>query len=87
MKLFSNTIEKDLEEIISMIESGEDLLFINPNKDKFLVAREELNNKYATSLNFNDCSISAFDIDEEVLDIFKNATCYTDFKYKLEIYE
>ncbi len=87
MKLFSKEIEKDLDEIIYKIESGEDLLFINPNKEKFLVAREELNNKYATSLNCNDCSISTFDIDAEVLDIFKNAACYTDFKYKIEIYE
>ena len=87
MKLVSKEIKKDLDEIIYKIESGEDLLFINLNKEKFLVAREELNNKYATSLNCNDCSISTFDIDAEVLDMFKNATCYTDFKYKIEIYE
>jgi len=87
MKLFSKEIRKDIDEIIYKIESGEDLLFINPNKEKLLVTREELNNKYATSINCKDTSISTFHIHTEVLDLFENTECYTDFKYRIEIYE
>ena len=87
MKLLSKNVKKDLEEIIETIESGEDILFINSSRDKFLITREELNNKYATSINCADASISSFHIHTEVLDLFANSECYTDFKYRIEIYE
>ena len=87
MKLLSQNIKKDHEKIIYAIESGEDLLFITPKQEKFLVAREELNNKYATSTNCKDFSISTFHIHTEVLDLFENTKCYIDFKYRIEIYE
>lgn len=83
MKLFSNDIKQDLDEYIYKIENDEKLLFTNPNKDIFLIVPEVHNNKYATLLNCNDCSILTLDIDAEVLDIFKNAACYTDFRYKI----
>ena len=87
MKLLSKEIEKDLDKIIYQIESGEELLFVTQNKEKFIVVREELNNKNATSMNCNDCSISTFHIHSETLELFNNAMCYTDIKYGIKIYE
>ena len=87
MKLLSRNVKKDLEEIIETIECGDDILFINSSKEKFIIAREEFNNKNATSINCADASISSFHIHTEVLDLFANSKCYTDFKYRIEIYE
>ena len=85
MKLVSSNISKDLEKIIDMIESGESLFFIRQDGKKFIVGREELNNKYATSLDCSDGSISGFDIDEDVIDMFGNAECYTDINMKIYV--
>jgi hypothetical protein len=87
MKLFTDDIKKDLEKIVDLIRSGEDLLFITANQNRFLVAREELSDKHATSLNCKDCSISTFHIFSETLELFEKATCYTDIKYEIKIYE
>ncbi len=85
MKLVSNNTSKDLEKIIDMIESGESLFFIKQDGEKFIVDREELNNKYATSLDCSDGSISGFDINEDVMDMFSDAECYTDINMKIYV--
>lgn len=87
MKFVSNNISKDLEKIIDMIESGESLFFVRQDGKKFIVDREALNNKYATVLDCSDgsISISGFNIDEDVLDMFGNAECYTDINMKIYV--
>jgi long-subunit acyl-CoA synthetase (AMP-forming) len=40
----------------------------------------------ASEANVNDCSISILHIHTEILDLFRNATCYTDIKYGIKIY-
>ena len=85
MKLVSKNISKDLEKIIDMIESGESLFFVRQDGKKFIVDRETLNNKYATSLDCSDGSISGFDIDEDLLDMFTNSECYTDINVKIYV--
>ena len=85
MKLVSNNISRDVDNIIDKIESGETLLFIKEDGKKFIVDREELNNKYATTLDCSDGAISGFHIHSDVLDMFKDAECYTDITIKIDI--
>ena len=85
MKLVSTNIAKDLEKVIDMIESGESLFFARQDGQKYIVDRESLNNKYATALDCRDGSILGFDIDEDVLDMFGNAECYTDINMKISV--
>jgi hypothetical protein len=85
MKLVSNNISRDVDDIIEKIESGETLLFIMQDGKKFIVDREELNNKYATTLDCSDGAISGFHIHSDVLDMFKDAKCYTDIHVKISV--
>lgn len=85
MEIVSNNISRDVDNIIDKIESGETLLFIREDGKKFIVDREELNNKYATTLDCSDGAISAFHIHEDVLDMFKDSKCYTDIHVKISV--
>jgi len=83
MNLLTNNVSDKEDEIINLIESGEALFFITKNGEQFIVDREELNDKNATTLNCCDGSISTFDIDDELLELFGDAKCYTDFQTKI----
>jgi len=78
-------MSRDVDNIIDKIESGETLLFIMQNGKKFIVEREELNNKHATTLDCSDGAISGFHIHTDILDIFKDAKCYTDINVKISV--
>lgn len=85
MKLFASNVTENSDKIIELIECGERLLLIKPNGEHVVVDREKLNNKCATALNCSDGEVLSFHIVSEFLELFGEASCYTDFVIDFQI--
>ncbi len=84
MKKIANISQEMSEEIEELVESGETLLFVSKN-GKYIVDRAELNDNEATVLDCQDGSISVVSISFELVEMFKDASCYQDVQYKITI--
>ena len=85
MKLLDSGVENYIEVVQELIESGESLLFVMADDKKYIVTREDTNNKYATMQNCADGEIDSFHIFSDTEELFSDARCYINISMPISV--
>ena len=84
MILVSKSGNDYIEVLKDLIEDGNIMIELSDGT-RYLIDREETNNKYATMQNCRDGAINTFHIESETEELFGDADCFTDISMTINV--
>ena len=85
MKLIDPKIEDYVEIVKELVEEGKTLLFERADNKRYIVTREDTNNKYATMQDCADGEIGSFHIYSEIEELLNGTVCYTNISMTISV--